>query len=313
MKIANFLNKFSKDDSLNHIVQKLCESAITITKGIHNDDYEIEQTTKNIDGDTQKPLDLFSDRTLLNSLKIKDVAAYCSEEQEGLVSINENGKFVVVTDPLDGSSNIEANVSIGTIFSIFPINSLKVQETIYQQGNKQACSGFFVYGPRTTLFLTFKKGTHSFYLNYNSNQFELLQKDILISESTSEYSINSSYKRFWNKKVLNYIQNCQEGVNGPRKKDFNMRWVGSLVADASRIFSRGGIFLYPEDTREKNKNGRLRLTYEANPIALLIEQAGGRATDGKKDILNIDIEKIHQRTPFIFGSKEEVDTFLNTE
>ena len=140
-----------------------------------------------------------------------------------------------------------------------------------------------------------------------------MQKDILISESTTEYSINTSYKRFWNKKVLNYIQNCQEGVNGPRKKDFNMRWVGSLVADASRIFSRGGIFLYPEDAREKNKNGRLRLTYEANPIALLIEQAGGRATDGKKDILNIDIEKIHQRTPFIFGSKEEVDTFLNTE
>tara|TARA_B100000287_G_scaffold389980_1_gene400470 strand:+ start:788 stop:1729 length:942 start_codon:yes stop_codon:yes gene_type:complete len=313
LKIANFLNKFSKDDSLNHIVQKLCESAITITKGIHNDDYEIEQTTKNIDGDTQKPLDIFSDRTLLNSLKVKDVAGYCSEEQEGLVSINEDGKFVVVTDPLDGSSNIEANVSIGTIFSIFPTNGLKVQEAIFQQGNKQACSGFFVYGPRTTFFLTFKKGTHSFFLNYNSNQFELLQKDILIPESTSEYSINSSYKRFWNKKVLNYIQNCQQGLNGPRKKDFNMRWVGSLVADASRIFSRGGIFLYPEDTREKNKNGRLRLTYEANPIALLIEQAGGRATDGKKDILNIDIEKIHQRTPFIFGSKEEVDTFLNTE
>ncbi len=313
MKIANFLETFSKDKSVNNIILKLCSSAIKISESIRNDDYEKEKTSRNIDGDLQKPLDIFADKTLLLSLSIPEVAAYCSEEQNGIVNLNKNGTFVVLTDPLDGSSNIEANVSIGTIFSIMPRSGLDHENVIFQKGEKQVSSGFFVYGPRTTLFLTFKNGTHSFFLNNKSKNFELLQEKILLPDNTSEYSINSSYKRFWHKNVLSYIENCQAGKAGQRKKDFNMRWIGSLVADASRIFTKGGIFLYPDDIREKNKNGRLRLTYEANPIALLIEQAGGKAIDGKKDILKIEIKDIHQRTPFIFGSKEEVDTFLNTE
>ncbi len=313
MIIANFLNKFSNEKGINNIILSLCEAAFKIAEGINDNDYLIDKNTKNMDGDLQKPLDIFSDLTLIDSLKCDDVAAYCSEEQKGILKLNKNGKFLVITDPLDGSSNIESNVSIGTIFSIIPTNSLKPEDAIFQEGKKQACSGFFVYGPRTTLFLTFKNGTHLFCLNKKLNNFELMQKDILIQKSTSEFSINSSYKRFWNNKVFKYIENCERGLDGPRKKDFSMRWVGSLVADASRIFTRGGIFLYPDDIREKNKNGRLRLTYEANPIALLVEQAGGRATDGDKNILDIKIKEIHQRTPFIFGSKEEVDTFLNTE
>lgn len=313
MKILSFLNEFSKDQKLNNIILKLCSSAIKISKSIHDDDYEIEKTSLNEDGDVQKPLDIFSDKTLLDKLRIPEVAAYCSEEQKGIVNLDENGNFIVLTDPLDGSSNIEANVSIGTIFSIIPKNGKSVNEAIFQNGNKQACAGFFVFGPRTTLFLTYKNGTHSFFLNNKSNTFELLQKNISIPEYTSEYAINSSYRRFWHKNILNYIENCLKGKDGPRKKDFNMRWVGSLVADASRIFTRGGIFLYPDDKRKKNKNGRLRLTYEANPISLLVEQAGGKATNGKEDILNLTINDIHQRTPLIFGSKEEVDTFLNTE
>ena len=313
MNITDFLKNFSKNQILNEIIHRLCSSALIISQSIHDDDYELEKTSKNFDGDIQKPLDLFSDRTLLNSLNFDEVAGYCSEEQQGLVNLNKNGKFVVITDPLDGSSNIESNVTIGTIFSIFPRNNLNIEDTIFQEGNKQLCSGFFVYGPKTSLFLTIRNGTHSFFLNNKSNHFELLKKDILIPSNTSEYSINSSYKRFWSKKISTYINNCQMGENGPRKKDFNMRWVGSLVADASRIFSRGGIFLYPEDNRDRNVNGRLRLTYEANPIALLIEQAGGKATDGNKDILQKEVNNIHQRTPLIFGSKEEVDTFLNTE
>ena len=313
MIIANFLNKFSNEKGINNIILSLCEAAFKIAEGINDNDYLIDKNTKNMDGDLQKPLDIFSDLTLIDSLKCDDVAAYCSEEQKGILKLNKNGKFLVITDPLDGSSNIESNVSIGTIFSIIPTNSLKPEDAIFQEGKKQACSGFFVYGPRTTLFLTFKNGTHLFGLNKKLNNFELMQKDILIQKSTSEFSINSSYKRFWNNKVFKYIENCERGLDGPRKKDFSMRWVGSLVADASRIFTRGGIFLYPDDIREKNKNGRLRLAYEANPIALLVEQAGGLATDGNKNILDIEIKQIHQRTSFIFGSKEEVDTFLNTE
>ena len=148
--------------------------------------------------------------------------------------------------------------------------------------------------------------------NHTKNQFNLLNSNILIPESTSEFSINSSYRRYWNNKVKNYIKNCEDGIDGLREKNFNMRWVGSLVADASRIFERGGIFLYPEDKREKNKSGRLRLTYEANPISFLISQAGGKATNGSIDILNVEVNEIHQRVPFIFGSKEEVEIFLNT-
>ena len=161
MKISSFLKTFSKDESITSIILNLCGSAIKISKSIHDDDYEIENTSKNTDGDIQKPLDIFSDKTLLDFISISEVAAYCSEEQKGIVKLNRNGKFIVVTDPLDGSSNIDANVSIGTIFSIIPTNGLNAEDAIFQKGNKQACSGFFVYGPRTTLFLTFKSGTHS--------------------------------------------------------------------------------------------------------------------------------------------------------
>ena len=311
--ISTFLKTFSKNNAINRIIHGLCKASIIINQSIQNDKYKPEKISLNVGGDIQKPLDLFSDKTLLNYLNINEVAAYCSEEQKGITNLNHNGEYIVVTDPLDGSSNIESNVTIGTIFSVIPRNGLSIQDAIYQKGCKQSCSGFFVYGPKTTLILTFKEGTHSFFLNYNSNNFELLNKDISIPIETSEYSINSSYKRPWNESVSNYIKNCELGKDGPRKRDFNMRWVGSLVADASRIFSRGGIFLYPQDKRKTNINGRLRLTYEANPIALLIEEAGGKASDGVGDILKKKVINIHQRTPFIFGSKEEVYTFLNTE
>ncbi len=313
MEISKFLNKNFNNSKINKVILNLCDAAIKISQAIKDNSYDVYKVSTNSDGDIQKELDIFSDQILLNSIKNADVSCYCSEEQDGFVNLNEYGDYVVITDPLDGSSNIETNVSIGTIFSILPRNNLKNEEAVKQLGINQLCSGFFVYGPRTTLFLTLKHGTHLFLLNHQLMKFELICKDVTISETTSEYAINSSYERFWNRKVKNYIKNCQKGKNGPRNKDFNMRWVGSLVADASRIFNRGGIFLYPNDLREKNKNGRLRLTYEANPIALLVKNAGGKSTDGIKDILYIEVNDIHQRTPFIFGSKEEVDTFLNSE
>ena len=217
-----------------------------------------------------------------------------------------NNNFIVFADPLDGSSNIDVNVSIGTIFSIMNKNNLALEKAFIQKGSNQKASGFFVYGPQTTLFISVGHGTALFALDELKNQFYLIKEKIIIPKSTSEFAINAAYKRFWNAVTSIYIKDCQDGEEGSRKKNFGMRWVGSLVADASRIFIRGGIFLYPADNRKNYKDGRLRLTYEANPIAFLIEQAGGKATNGYENILNLEVKDIHQRSPLIFGSLDEV-------
>ena len=316
MDLKTFLEKNYSIDSLNKVILDLSNAAIKISNSIRNN-YKLEnkkETSQNADGDKQKPLDIFADDCIFESIYNSSVAAYCSEEQDGMKTIekNKNGKYLIFCDPLDGSSNIGNNISIGTIFSILPFYNDSIENSLKQNGNSQLCAGFFVYGPQTTLILSLGKGVHSFYFDNKNSQFNILNSNIIIPKSTSEFSINSSYRRFWNDKVKNYIKNCEDGSDGIREKNFNMRWVGSLVADASRIFERGGIFLYPEDKREKNKSGRLRLTYEANPISFLISQAGGKATNGSIDILNVEVNEIHQRVPFIFGSKEEVEIFLNT-
>ena len=314
MDLKTFLEKNYSIDSLNKVILDLSNAAIKISNSIRNN-YELEnkkETSQNADGDKQKPLDIFADECVFESLNNSSVAAYCSEEQDGMTTIDKNGKYLIFCDPLDGSSNIGNNISIGTIFSILPFYNGSIENSLKQNGNSQLCAGFFVYGPQTTLILSLGKGVHSFYFDNKNSQFNILNSNIIIPKSTSEFSINSSYRRYWNDKVKNYIKNCEDGSDGIREKNFNMRWVGSLVADASRIFERGGIFLYPEDKREKNKSGRLRLTYEANPISFLISQAGGKATNGSIDILNVEVNEIHQRVPFIFGSKEEVEIFLNT-
>ncbi len=315
MNLKTFLDKNYKSKSLNKTILSICSAAVEISFSIRNNfSYKkLKPEKKNSDGDLQNPLDILADQIILEFLSNTFVACYCSEEQDQIIELNKNGKYLVLSDPLDGSSNINNNVSIGTIFSILPINNLSFDEAVKQPGRNQLCSGFFVYGPQTTLFLTLGKGVHSFIYKDVNKEFQILNEKVRITEHTSEFSINSSYRRFWTLKVRSYIENCEKGIEGKRAKDFSMRWVGSLVADASRIFQRGGIFLYPSDKRENNKNGRLRLTYEANPLALLVEQAGGKATDGFVDILNLNVKKIHQRVPLIFGSKEEVDTFLNTE
>jgi len=315
MDLKTFLEKNYSIDSLNKVILDLSNAAIKISNSIRNN-YKLEnkkETSQNADGDKQKPLDIFADECVFESLNNSSVAAYCSEEQDGMTTIDKNGKYLIFCDPLDGSSNIGNNISIGTIFSILPFYNDSIENSLKQNGNSQLCAGFFVYGPQTTLILSLGKGVHSFYFDNKNSQFNILNSNIIIPKSTSEFSINSSYRRYWNDKVKNYIKNCEDGSDGIREKNFNMRWVGSLVADASRIFERGGIFLYPQDKREKNKSGRLRLTYEANPISFLISQAGGKATNGSIDILNVEVNEIHQRVPFIFGSEEEVDIFLNTE
>ena len=315
MDLKTFLEKNYSIDSLNKVILDISNAAIKISNSIRNNNKleSKKETSQNADGDNQKPLDIFADECVFESINNSSVAAYCSEEQDGMTTIDKNGKYLIFCDPLDGSSNIGNNISIGTIFSILPFYNGSIENSLKQNGNSQLCAGFFVYGPQTTLILSLGKGVHSFYFDNKNSQFNILNPNIIIPKSTSEFSINSSYRRYWNDKVKNYIKNCEDGTDGIREKNFNMRWVGSLVADASRIFERGGIFLYPQDKREKNKSGRLRLTYEANPISFLISQAGGKATNGSIDILNVEVNEIHQRVPFIFGSEEEVDIFLNTE
>ena len=314
MYLSAYLSEYCKESNLNKVIINLSNAAIQISKIIRNLNNDINNKgvseTKNFDGDVQKPLDILSDEILMQYMSNAPVSGYASEEQEGFVDLKNNHDLIVIADPLDGSSNIDVNVSIGTIFSIMPQNNLPLEQAFLQKGREQKSAGFFVYGPQVTLFLTVGNGTVAFGLDEDKSEFILINDKIKIPKSTSEFAINASYSRFWDKATSNYIKDCQDGKDGPKGKDFGMRWVGSLVADASRIFNRGGIFLYPADKRLKNKQGRLRLTYEANPLAMLVKEAEGKATNGTMDILDVEVVDIHQRSPLIFGSTEEVENFI---
>ena len=310
MLLKEYLIDNCENEQLAIIINNLADAAILISKTIKTinkiSQTEVDKKSINVDGDLQKPLDIKSDEIIIDYLKKSPVAGYASEEQEGFIDFKNNNEFIVFADHLDGSSNIDVNVSIGTIFSIMPKNNLLLDKAFTQSGAKQKSSGFFVYGPQTTLFLTVGKGTLLFALDENIEMFVIINDEVSIPKSTSEFAINAAYKRYWNSPTAKYIQDCQDGEEGSRKKNFGMRWVGSLVADASRILIRGGVFLYPSDARTKYKSGRLRLTYEANPIAFLIEQAGGKAINGMDDILAVPVKNIHQRSPLVFGSSDEV-------
>ena len=260
----------------------------------------------NADGDDQKKLDVLADEMIVSALAdCVGVAAYLSEEREDAVTLHDGGDIIVASDPLDGSTNIDTNVSIGTIFSILPAAGGHLQP-----GRNQLASGIFVYGPQTTLLVTFGDGVLAFQLA-EDGLFHNIDWRVQIPPKTSEFSINASNSRHWTAPVSRYINDCLAGDAGPRQRDFNMRWVGSLVADSWRIFRRGGIFLYPADARKGYETGRLRLVYEASPMAMLVNQAVGRASDGQQDILDIIPTSLHQRVPLVFGSANEVDEFIN--
>ena len=259
----------------------------------------------NVDGDDQKALDILADEMIQNALsEVPAVASYLSQEQDAAVQIHDDGTVIVTSDPLDGSSNIDTNVSIGTIFSILPAAG-----GILQAGRNQIAAGFFVYGPQTTLLVTFGKSVMAFQLDDDGDFYDM-DWQVKITPDTDEFAINASNMRQWHSDVAAYINDCLAGATGPRIQNFNMRWIGSLVADAWRIFRRGGIFLYPADSRSGYGTGRLRLVYEANPIALLVEAAGGKAVDGNGPILDLMPPALHARVPFIFGSSNEVDEFM---
>ena len=270
--------------------------------------------SENVQGEVQKKLDVISNEILLEANEWGGhLAAMASEEMETIRQIPSRypmGEFLLLFDPLDGSSNIDVNVSIGTIFSVLKAPEGMNQPTeqdFLQPGTAQVAAGYAVYGPQTMLVLTTGNGVHCFTLDREMGSWVLTQSDMQIPPSTKEFAINMSNKRHWHPPVQRYVDELLAGETGPRAKDFNMRWIASMVADVHRILTRGGVFMYPADLRDPASPGKLRLMYEANPMAMIVEQAGGAATDGKGRILDIPPTKLHQRVPVFLGSKEEVE------
>jgi fructose-1,6-bisphosphatase I len=258
-------------------------------------------------GDAQKALDVLANDRIIEALRGAGVAAIASEELAAPMA-SGSGLVGVAIDPLDGSSNIDTNVSIGTIFSILPAEGAASTDAVFlQPGSAQIAAGYVIYGPRTEMLLSVGEGTHAFTLDPVARQFRLTGANVAIPPASNEYAINASNYRHWSEGVRAYIDDCIAGEEGPRGENVNMRWIASLVAECHRILVRGGVFLYPADARKGYENGRLRLVYEGNPIAFLVEQAGGQAFDGRTRILDIPPSAIHQRTPLIFGSAGEID------
>ena len=262
---------------------------------------------ENADGDDQKTLDVLADQLIEQALAKTSLFAYLSEEREQPVPLSPSGQLVCACDPLDGSSNIDTNLTIGTIFSLYPAPDHKTETNLLCPGRNQVAAGFFAYGPQTALLLTYGDGVFAFC--FDRTQYRLMEWQARIPCQTSEFAINASNHRHWSARTVSYIDQLLAGKQGGRGRNFNMRWAGSLVADCWRILRRGGIFLYPEDSRRGYESGRLRLVYEANPISFLVEQAGGLATDGEQDILDIQPTDLHQRVPLIFGSADEVEFY----
>jgi len=270
--------------------------------------------TENVQGEVQKKLDIIANEVLIEANEWGGhLAAMASEEMDSIYAVPNRypqGEYLLLFDPLDGSSNIDVNVSIGTIFSVLkkPDGNVAVQESDFlQAGSAQVAAGYCVYGPQTTLVMTVGDGVAMFTLDREQGSFVLTQEHVQIPADTKEFAINMSNMRHWDEPVKHYIDECLAGKSGPRGKDFNMRWVASMVADVHRILTRGGVFMYPWDNREPDKPGKLRLMYEANPMSWLVEQAGGAATNGEQRILDIQPTQLHQRVSVFLGSKNEVD------
>lgn len=259
----------------------------------------------NKDGDTQSALDVLADGILREALRGSRVRHYASEELDAAITLNAAGELAFACDPLDGSSNIGVNVPVGTIFSVYPAAGTP-EASFLRPVSAQIAAGYVIYGPQTSLVVSFGQGVQKYTRDPETGQFHCVSRDVRIPPSSPEFSINASNHRYWPAPVRAYIDDLIAGAEGPRGKDFNMRWVASLVAETHRIMTRGGIFLYPADSRKGYEQGRLRLLYECAPIAFLAVQAGGGATDGVEPILGLTVEALHMRTPFVFGSIEKV-------
>lgn len=318
--LTQYLSSFSNDDVLTatcDVIKTIAQVGKQISQLLRRGalaDIHGNAGNQNIQGEEQKKLDIIADELLLNALiSNHHCAGVASEElDQSISSPNFDGQVLVLFDPLDGSSNIDINMSVGTIFSILPHRNQGNKTTdidFLQQGNQQLAAGYIIYGTSTLLTLTLaeKTGVMMFALDPESDEFVLIKSDIQIDKNTKEYAINMSNYRHWLAPMQRYIDECNAGKTGVRGKDFNMRWVAAMVGDVHRILCRGGIFAYPFDNKDPNKAGKLRLMYEANPMSLLIERAGGASTDAVNRILDIQPTNIHQRVPVVLGAKNEVD------
>ncbi|MGA7800842.1 MAG: class 1 fructose-bisphosphatase [Gammaproteobacteria bacterium] len=270
--------------------------------------------TENVQGETQKKLDIIANDVMVQALEwTGHLASMASEEMDDPLPIPARypkGKYLLLFDPLDGSSNIDVNLSVGTIFSVLRCPdgvSEPAVEDFLQPGTQQVCAGYAIYGPASMLVLTTGHGVNGFTLDRNIGEFILTHPDMQIPVETQEFAINMSNQRFWEKPVRRYVDECLQGKDGPRAKNFNMRWVASMVAEVHRILTRGGIFMYPRDSRPASAHGKLRLMYEANPMSFIVEQAGGASTTGRGRIMELTPEGLHQRVPVFLGSREEVE------
>ena len=298
---------------LLEVVARACKSiSRAVNKGALGDVLGGTES-ENVQGEMQKKLDIIANEVLIEANEWGGhLAAMASEEMEGIYVVPHRypqGEYLLLFDPLDGSSNIDVNVSIGTIFSVLlkPEGVGVSEQDFLQPGHRQVAAGYCVYGPQTTLVLTVGDGVAMFTLDREQGSFILTEEDVRIPPDTREFAINMSNMRHWDEPVRRYVDECLQGKEGPRGKDFNMRWIASMVADVHRILTRGGVFLYPWDKREPEKPGKLRLMYEANPMSWLVEQAGGAATNGKQRILDIQPGQLHERVSVILGSKIEVE------
>jgi fructose-1,6-bisphosphatase I len=299
---------------LIEVVARACKRiAISVNKGALGDVLGSAES-ENVQGEIQKKLDVIANEVLIEANEWGGhLAAMASEEMEAIYIVPNRfpqGEYLLMFDPLDGSSNIDVNVSIGTIFSVLKKADTHTgvsEHDFMQPGSAQAAAGYCVYGPQTTLVLTVGAGVVMFTLDREQGSWVLTQDDVRVPEDTKEFAINMSNQRHWAPPVTRYIDECLQGKEGVRGKDFNMRWIASMVADVHRILCRGGVFMYPWDKREPSKPGKLRLLYEANPMSFLIEQAGGAATNGQQRILDIVPTKLHERVSVILGSKNEVE------
>jgi fructose-1,6-bisphosphatase I len=267
----------------------------------------------NIQGEAQKKLDVIANDVLLEANAWGGHLAACASEEmdhcQPIPDVYPRGNYLLLFDPLDGSSNIDVNVSVGTIFSVLrcPDGVTQAEDAHFlQPGSTQVAAGYCIYGPSTMLVLTIGHGTHAFTLDREMGSFVLTTRDMRVPAATKEFAINMSNQRHWEAPMQDYVRDLLAGETGPRGKNFNMRWIASMVADVHRILTRGGIFIYPWDRKDPSKAGKLRLMYEANPMSMLIEQAGGASTNGRTRILDLEPTQLHQRVPVFLGSRDEV-------
>lgn len=311
--LANYLQKSTDNQAIAETIQTIAQVGINISNLLQKGalaDILGEAGHENVQGEEQKKLDVISNDLLLQALIANPYCAgVASEELDHAISANNDGQLLVLFDPLDGSSNIDINMTVGTIFSILPYKNIgkkSIDADFLQKGREQLASGYIIYGTSTMLALTLGHGVAMFSFDPINQEFLQIKQQVTISDDTKEYAINASNYRHWLKPMQQYIDECIAGDTGVRNKNFNTRWVAAMVGDVHRILCRGGVFMYPFDTKDPNKAGKLRLMYEANPMSFLIEQAGGMATDAINHILDIEPNHIHQRVPVVLGSKNEV-------